>query len=71
MQWRHKTWISKILKFDFLGNEKSFWSEIKKTFFLFPQVVSFRLKKQTSKNVVDTTFKALKTIQTSTYNRIL
>ena len=27
--WRHENWKSKILKFDFLENEKSFWSEIK------------------------------------------
>ena len=25
----HEIWISKILKFDFLENKKSFWSEIK------------------------------------------
>ena len=30
-----------------------------KTFFLVWQVLSFKLKKQTSKNVVDTTFKSL------------
>ena len=54
--WRHEIWKSKILKFDFLKNEKSFWSEIK-TFFLVWQVLSLRLKKQTSKNVADTTFK--------------
>ena len=29
-----------------------------KTFFLVSQVLSFRYKKQTSKNVVDTTFKS-------------
>ena len=27
--WRHETWVSKILKFDFLENRKSFWSETK------------------------------------------
>ena len=43
-----KTWTSKILQFDFLKNEKSFWSEIKK-FFLVLQVLFFKLKKQTSK----------------------
>ena len=48
--------ISKILKFDFLEAEKSFWIETK-FFFLVSQVLSVRLKKQTSKNVMDTTFK--------------
>ena len=45
------------LKFDYLKNEKSFRSEIKKTLFLVSQVLSFRHTKQTSKNVADTTFK--------------
>ena len=27
--WNLNVWISEILKFDFLENEKSFWSEIK------------------------------------------
>ena len=27
--WRHDIWISKKLKFDYLKNEKSFWSKIK------------------------------------------
>ena len=27
--WRHDTWISENLKFDYLKNEKSFQSEIK------------------------------------------
>ena len=54
--WRHETWIFKILKSDFLENEKSFWSEIKNIFPIW-QVLSFRLKKQTSKNVANTTFK--------------
>ena len=35
----------------------SFGSEIKKAFFLVSQVLSFRLTKQTSKNIADTTFK--------------
>ena len=30
--WRDEIWIPKILKFDFIENEKSFWSEIKNTF---------------------------------------
>ena len=47
-----------MAKFDFLENKKSFWSEIKKTFFLVWQVLSFRLEKQTSTNVADTTFKS-------------
>ena len=48
--------MSKVLNFDFLKNEKSVWSE-KKTFSLVSQMLSFRLKKQSSKNVVDTAFK--------------
>ena len=43
----------KMLKFDFVKNEKSFWSE---TFFEVSQVLSFRLEKQTSKSVADTIF---------------
>ena len=43
--WCHETKISKILKFDFPKNEKSFW-----------KVLSCRLKKRTSENVADTTF---------------
>ena len=35
--------MSKILKFGFLENEKSFPSEIKKAFFLVSQVLFFRL----------------------------
>ena len=30
--WRHEIWRSKVLKFDFLENEKSFRSEIKNIF---------------------------------------
>ena len=48
--------MSEYLKFDYLKNEMSFGIEIK-TFFLVLQVVFFRHKKQTSKNVADTTFK--------------
>ena len=44
------------LKFNFLENEKSFQSETKNSFSQFHLL--FRLKKQTSKNVADTTFKA-------------
>ena len=44
------------LKSSYLKNEKSFRGEIK-TFFLVSEVLSFRHKKQTSKNVVDTTLK--------------
>ena len=48
--WRHNIWISEKLKFDYLKNEKSFWSEIR-NIFLYSQVLSFRYKKQTSRNV--------------------
>ena len=45
------------MKFDFLENGKSFWSEIKIIFpSLISKVILFRLKKQTSKKVADTTF---------------
>ena len=40
-------WVSKILKFDFQENEKGFWIEIE-TFFLVSQVLSIRVKKQSS-----------------------
>ena len=48
----------RILKFDFLENEKSFRSELEN---IFPSLASafFRLKKQTSISVADTTFKEL------------
>ena len=52
--WRHDIWISKMLKVDYLKNEKSFWGE---GFFLVLQVLSFRHTKQTSKNVADATSK--------------
>ena len=55
--WNLNIWISENLKYDYLKNEKSFWSEIKKTFFLVSQVLSFTHKKQTIKNVAGTTFK--------------
>ena len=45
-----------MLKFDYLKNEKKAF-EVKKTFFLVSQALSFSLLKQTSKNVVDVTFK--------------
>ena len=38
-------------------NNKSFWSEIKKHFYKFHMCSLLGLKKKTSKNVVDTTFK--------------
>ena len=41
-----------------------------KTFFLVSQVLSFRHTKQTSKNVVDTIFKAFKKIKTLSVNFI-
>ena len=52
--WRHDIWIFEKSKFDYLKNEKSFRKEIKN---LVLQVLSFKLKKQTSKNVADKTFK--------------
>ena len=57
--WIFEIWISKILNFDFLKNEGSFWSEIKYIFPSSTQALTFTfiVKKQTSKNVVDTTFK--------------
>ena len=54
--WRHDIWIPEKLKFDYLKNKRSFRSEIK-NIFLVLQVPSFRHTKQTSKNVMDTTFK--------------
>ena len=49
----HEIWTSKIVKLDFLENEKSFSSETK-TFSLIWQVFLFRIKNQTIKNIVDT-----------------
>ena len=54
--WRHEIWKCKILKFDFLENEKSFWSEIRNIFLAW-QVLVFRLKKQTGKTVAKTVTK--------------
>ena len=54
--WRHNIWMSEKLKFDYLKCEKSFLSEIK-IFFLVSKMPSFRLTKQSSKYVADTTFK--------------
>ena len=48
--WCHDIWISEKLKFDYLINEKSFWST-KKCFPCFT--------KPTSRNVAGTTFKCL------------
>ena len=48
-----------ITSWHYLKNEKSFRSEIK-FFLLVSQVLSFGHQTQTSKNVADTTFKALK-----------
>ena len=58
--WRYDTWISRKLKFDYLKKEKSFRSEIKKSFSLVSQVVSFRHTNRTSKNLADTTLKIQK-----------
>ena len=46
--WRHDIWISEKLKSDYLKNKKSF---------RVLKALSFRHTKQTSKNVMDTTFK--------------
>ena len=54
--WRHEFWKSENLNFYYLENKKSFWSEIKNIFPSFASTL-FRLKNQTSKNVVNTTFK--------------
>ena len=32
--WCHEIWISDKEKYDYLENQKGFWSETKKTFFL-------------------------------------
>ena len=46
--WRYETWISKIIRFYFLENERAF--EVKeKTFFQVSQMPIFRLQKETSK----------------------
>ena len=54
ISWCHDVWIFRKLKFDYVRNEKSFRSEIKK------ELVSFRHTKRTSKNLADTTFKVQK-----------
>ena len=59
--WRHNIWISENLKFDYLKNQKSFWSEITNISPCLSRP-SFRLTNQTSKNVADTTFKAVTNI---------
>ena len=52
----------KLYNLIFSRTKRAFEVE-QKTFFQVPQVLSFRIKKQTSKNVADTTFKiARKTI---------
>ena len=53
--WCHDSWKCRILKFGFLEDEKSFWSETKN---IFPSLTSAPvwIKKQTSKNVADITF---------------
>ena len=43
----------------FSQEQKEFLKWNKKAFFLVSQVLSFRIEKQTSKNVVDTTVKLL------------
>ena len=54
IRWSHEIWIPKILNFGFLENKKCFWKEVKK-FFLISQMLSVRLKKQTSKNAAVST----------------
>ena len=51
----HYIWISEKLKFGYLMNEERFRSEIN-FFFLVSRVLLFRIAKQTSKTVADTTF---------------
>ena len=50
-------WISKLLKFDFLQNKKSFWSEIRNIFPSFTSGLFFKLEKRTSNNIAGITFK--------------
>ena len=52
-------WISEKLNFDYFDNEKSFLNQIKDIPSSFTNVLSLRLTKQTSRNVVDTTFKQI------------
>ena len=47
--------ISKIVKYDFLENEKSFWKEMKDIFPSFTSALFYTLK-ETSKNLAVTTF---------------
>ena len=54
--WRHDIWISKMLKVDYLKNEKSFRSGIKSIFPCFASALFWHTK-QTIKNAADTTFK--------------
>ena len=42
---RHDIWISEKLKFDYLKNKKTFWSEMK-DILLVSQVLFFRLTKK-------------------------
>ena len=69
--WRHGIWISKKLKFDYLKNEKSFRSEIKKHYCLAHKCSLIDIQK-TGKNVADTTFKEKqkKTLKIKTSLRI-
>ena len=46
----HETWIFKILKFDFLENQKSFWSEIKNAFSKFNKCFLLDSKNKLAKN---------------------
>ena len=54
--WRYEILISKILNFLIFSRTKRALETKQKTFFLVSQVLYFRLKKQTSKNVADTVF---------------
>ena len=56
--WRLNISISQNITFDYLKNEKSFRGEIK-NILLVSRVLSFRHKRQTCKNIADTTFNEL------------
>ena len=63
--WCYETWIFKTLKFYFLENKNRFWREIKNFFSYFHKCCLLDLKKQTRKNVADTTFKRMDLLKTS------
>ena len=55
---------SKIVNFEYLKQEKGFEKKYK-TFFLVAKVLSFRIKKQNSKNISDITFREKATVTTT------